>query len=83
LPQVDREFYVMRGEIYTTQPFGTHGDQEMDYEKLVSERPEYFIFNGADQIPSIARRHGGDGPHLFWRRRPELHCVSESHRRDL
>jgi nitrite reductase (NO-forming) len=47
LPQVDREFYVMQGEIYTAQPFGAHGDQEMDYEKLISERPEYFIFNGA------------------------------------
>ncbi len=47
LPQVDREFYVMQGELYTAQPFGTEGAQEMDYEKLISERPEYFLFNGA------------------------------------
>lgn len=25
----------MQGEIYTVEPFGTPGDQEMDYEKLV------------------------------------------------
>ena len=47
LPQVDREFYIMQGELYTAQPFGTQGDQEMDYEKLISERPEYFLFNGS------------------------------------
>ena len=47
LPQVDREFYVMQGELYTAQPFGTEGTQEMDYEKPISEKPEYFLFNGA------------------------------------
>ena len=47
LPQVDREFYIMQGELYTVQPFGTQGNQEMDYEKLISERPEYFLFNGS------------------------------------
>jgi len=47
LPQVDREFYVMQGEIYTVEPFGTKGEMEMDYDKLISERPEYFLFNGS------------------------------------
>jgi nitrite reductase (NO-forming) len=47
LPQVDREFYVMQGELYTVEPFGTKGALEMDYDKLISERPEYFLFNGA------------------------------------
>ncbi len=55
LPQVDREFYVMQGEIYSTRPFGTQGDQEMDYEKLVSERPEYFLFNGS--VGALTRSH--------------------------
>jgi nitrite reductase (NO-forming) len=55
LPRVDREFYVMQGEIYTAQPFGAHGDQEMDYEKLLSERPEYFLFNGA--VGALTRAH--------------------------
>ena len=47
LPQVDREFYVMQGELYTVEPFGTRGEMEMDYDKLISERPEYFVFNGS------------------------------------
>jgi len=55
LPQVDREFYVMQGEIYTTHPMGFRGDQEMDYEKLVSERPEYVLFNGS--VGALTRSH--------------------------
>jgi len=47
LPKVDHEFYVMQGEIYTEQAFGTKGLVEESYDKLVSEHPEYFIFNGS------------------------------------
>jgi len=47
LPPVDREFYVMQGELYTTQPFGTPGALTEDTEKLLDENPEYFVFNGA------------------------------------
>src|SRR5690606_33533417 len=55
LPQVDREFYVMQGELYTVEPFGTKGDLEMDYDKLISEQPEYFVFNGA--VGSLTKSH--------------------------
>lgn len=47
LPKVDHEFYVMQGEIYTDKAFGMKGHAEPDIDKLVSERPEYFVFNGA------------------------------------
>jgi len=47
LPPVDREFYVMQGEIYTTQPFGSSGALTNDTTKLLDEKPEYFVFNGA------------------------------------
>jgi nitrite reductase (NO-forming) len=47
LPKVDREFYVMQGEIYTDRPFGQRGHDEFSVEKLLAERPEYFVFNGA------------------------------------
>ncbi len=47
LPPVDREFYVMQGEIYTQMDFGQHGMQEFSVEKLLDEQPEYFVFNGA------------------------------------
>lgn len=55
LPQVDREFYVMQGEVYTVEPFGTKGEMEMDYDKLVSERPEYFLFNGS--VGALTKSH--------------------------
>lgn len=47
LPPVDREFYVMQGEIYTEEPFGSTGLLSESYDKLMAERPEYFVFNGA------------------------------------
>lgn len=47
LPEVDREFYVMQGELYTAQKHGTVGHQEFSLEKLLDERPEHLMFNGA------------------------------------
>ena len=47
LPKVDREFYVMHGELYTDRPFGQRGHDEFSVEKLLGERAEYFVFNGA------------------------------------
>lgn len=46
LPRVDREFYIMQGEIYTTEDMGGEGHQKMSLPKLLNERPEYFVFNG-------------------------------------
>ncbi len=47
LPKVDREFYVMQGEIYTEEPFGTEGELNLSHQKLIDERPEFYVFNGA------------------------------------
>jgi nitrite reductase (NO-forming) len=47
LPQVDHEYYVMQGELYTEEKFGAKGELTESYDKLMNERPEYFIFNGA------------------------------------
>jgi nitrite reductase (NO-forming) len=47
LPKVDREFYVMQGELYTRASLGQLGNQEFSVDKLLAERPEYFVFNGA------------------------------------
>ncbi len=46
LPAVDREFYVMQGELYTAQKHGAQGLQEFSLEKLLDERPEHLMFNG-------------------------------------
>ena len=47
LPEVDREFYVMQGEIYTVEPLGTKGHVEFSHDKMLAETPEYFVFNGS------------------------------------
>jgi nitrite reductase (NO-forming) len=46
LPPVDREFYVVQGEIYTQHPFGTDGHQEFSHDMMLDEDPEYYVFNG-------------------------------------
>lgn len=52
LPEVDREFYVMQGEIYTSEPFGSQGLLTESVAKLMDEQPEYFVFNGAAEALS-------------------------------
>jgi nitrite reductase (NO-forming) len=47
LPSVDREFYIMQGEIYTDKTLGQRGHLAEDIDKLLAEAPEYFVFNGA------------------------------------
>ncbi len=46
LPIVDKEFYVVQGEFYTTGKLGEKGLQGLDKEKLLAEKPEYIVFNG-------------------------------------
>ena len=85
LPKVDREFYVMQGEIYTEAPYGTQGLQKPSYEKLLDERPEYFVFNGAvgaltTQKPLAAKQ--GDTVRIFFgdagpNKTSSLHVVGE------
>lgn len=47
LPAVDREFYVMQGELYTNEAFGSTGLLTENTEALLDENPEYLVFNGA------------------------------------
>jgi len=46
LSPVDREFYVMQGDFYTTGKYGAPGFQALSQEKLLMEQPDYFLFNG-------------------------------------
>ncbi|MDX1514807.1 MAG: multicopper oxidase domain-containing protein, partial [Gammaproteobacteria bacterium] len=55
LPPVDREFYVMQGEIYTVDPIGKTGLQEFSVSKLLDERPEYLVLNGA--VGALTKEH--------------------------
>src|SRR3954464_8375407 len=47
LSAVNKEYYVMQGEIYTTGKFGEEGFQVFDQNKAVDERPTYVVFNGS------------------------------------
>lgn len=47
LPKVDREYYIMQGELYTAQRHGSSGLQEFSLEKMLDERPEHLMFNGS------------------------------------
>jgi nitrite reductase (NO-forming) len=69
LPPVDRKFYVMQGEIYTDVPYGQHGSAEFSVEKLLNERPEYFVFNGS--VGALTKLHPlhskvGDNVRIFF-----------------
>lgn len=55
LPQVDHEYYVMQGEIYTAAPKGKAGLQAFSEAKLLQESPEYFVFNGA--VDALTKAH--------------------------
>jgi nitrite reductase (NO-forming) len=47
LPPVDREYYIMQGEVYTTGKYGEEGLQGFDMDKAIDERPPYVVFNGS------------------------------------
>jgi nitrite reductase (NO-forming) len=45
---VDREYYVMQGDFYTSGAYRAPGLQNFDMQKAIDEKPTYVIFNGAD-----------------------------------
>ncbi len=47
-PAVDREYYVMQGEFYTSGKFRELGLQPFDMENAIAENPAYVVFNGRD-----------------------------------
>ncbi len=48
MPAVDREYYVMQGDFYTTGKYREKGRQPFDMEKAIDEHPTYVLFNGAE-----------------------------------
>lgn len=69
LPEVDKEFYVMQGEVYTTERHGINGELSFDLQKLLDEDPEYYIFNGSvDSLKSTHRMESevGDTVRMFF-----------------
>ncbi len=46
MPKVDKEFFIVQGEFYTSGAYGEQGPQQFDLTKAVREQPEYVVFNG-------------------------------------
>ena len=55
LPKVDKEFYVMQGDLYTNHPFGTKGHHEYSPERAADELPTYYTFNGS--VGALTKEH--------------------------
>ena len=55
LPKVDKEFYVMQGDLYTTQAFGTKGHHAYSPERAADELPTYYTFNGS--VGALTKEH--------------------------
>ncbi len=47
LPKVDKEYYVMQGDFYTSGAYGEPGLQAFDMAKAIDERPTYVLLNGS------------------------------------
>ena len=47
-PAVDREYYVMQGDFYTTGAYREPGLQPFDMQRAIDENPSYVLFNGRD-----------------------------------
>lgn len=47
LPKVDHEFYLGQNEMYVKEPAGETTPADFDYDRLLSENPNYVVLNGA------------------------------------
>jgi nitrite reductase (NO-forming) len=48
LPVVDREYYVMQGDFYTTRKYREKGHAPFDMQRAIDENPTYVLFNGSE-----------------------------------
>ncbi len=55
LPKVDREFYVMQGDLYTSHAKGTKGHQAYSSDRADDELPTYYTFNGS--VGALTKEH--------------------------
>jgi nitrite reductase (NO-forming) len=67
LPKVDKEFYVMQGEFYTTGALGKKGLQIFNSDAFLDGTPQYIVFNGrvGGIGTSTMQAHVGDTVRVF------------------
>lgn len=59
LAKVDKEFYVVQGELYAIGEIGKRGLVPFDSKSLVDGNPNYVVFNG--RVESVPRMHAEVG----------------------
>lgn len=59
LPKVDKEFYVVQGELYTIGKLGKKGLVPFDADALLDGVPNYVLFNG--KVEGVPRLHAKVG----------------------
>ena len=84
-PSVDKEYYIMQSEFYTTGNYGDPGLQQFDLQKALDEDPTYVVFNGsvgaltgdnaliADEGQRVRLYVGNIGPNLI----SSFHVIGE------
>jgi nitrite reductase (NO-forming) len=55
LAPVDKEFYVMQGDLYTRHAAGTKGHHEYSPERASDELPTFYTFNGS--VGALTKEH--------------------------
>lgn len=65
LPKVDKEFYVMQGELYTEGRLGRKGLVPFDPERLLSGDPTYVTFNGRVEQGTRMKARVGDRVRMY------------------
>lgn len=59
LSKVDKEFYIVQGEFYTTGEIGKRGLMQFDSDALIKGTPNYVVFNGKiESTPRLKARVG-------------------------
>lgn len=65
LSEVDKEFYVMQGELYTTGGIGKKGFMLFDSKGLIAEEPTYVTLNGRIETTPRMKAEVGDRIRMY------------------
>jgi nitrite reductase (NO-forming) len=68
LPKVDKELYVMQGELYTAGGLGREGLQVDDTQAMLNGTPQYITFNGriGAVSTSTVQAHTGQSVRIYF-----------------
>lgn len=65
LSKVDKEFYIVQGEFYTTGEIGKRGLMQFDSDALINGAPNYIVFNGKIESTPRLKAKVGDKIRIY------------------